>query len=138
MSGHAWIVKNKHQREQFVKWITEEQEAGKEHIYSIKDATRSDQQNAALHAMFRRLSTALNDAGFDMKSEQLVKKDLPWTENNIKEVLFKPMIKQLYGIDSTTKLTREQLGDAVEALFKGIAIRTGVSVPFTTNDKESI
>mgnify|MGYP001117804760 CR=1 FL=1 len=138
MSGHAWTVKNKDQVKEFSKWVEEQQEAGKEYTYSIKEMTRSEIQNAALHSMFRRLSTSLNDAGYDMKHEQLVKKDLPWTEQNIKEVLFKPMIKQLYNVDSTTKLTKEQLSDAVEALFKGIAMRTGVTVPFTTNDRDSL
>jgi len=138
MTGHAWTVKNKDQRESFCKWITEQQEAGKELTYSIKEMTRSEQQNAALHAMFRRLSTALNDAGYDMKSESLTKKEIPWTEHTIKEVLFKPMIKQLYEVDSTAKLSKEQLSEAVEAFFRAISMRTGVTAPFTINELENL
>jgi len=138
MSGHAWTVRNKDQMRSFVKWVTEQQEAGKEYTYSIKEMTRSEMQNAALHAMFRRLSTALNDAGYDMKHDSLVKKELPWSEYTIKEVLFKPMIKQLHGVDSTAKLTKEQLSNAVEALFRAIASRTGVTVPFTIKELDSL
>jgi hypothetical protein len=48
------------------------------------------------------------------------------------------MIKQLYDVKSTTKLTSTQLGEAVEALFRAIASRTGVTVPFTIKDRESL
>lgn len=138
MSGHAWQVKNRDQAKAFCEWIMAQQESGKEYTYSIKEMTRSEMQNAALHAMFRRLAEALNDAGYDMRSDQIIKKDLPWTDHSIKEFLFKPMIAQLYNVKSTTKLTSAQLGESVEALFRAIASRTGVTVPFTINDKESL
>lgn len=138
MSGHTWVVKNKDQAEAFGKWIAEQERSGKEYTYTIKEMTRSEIQNSALHAMFRRLAQGLNDAGYDMKSDELVKKEIPWTDHNVKEVLFKPMIKQLYDVKSTTKLTPEQLGESVEALFRAIASRTGVTVPFTIKDRESL
>ena len=138
MSGHTWVVKNKDQAEAFSKWITKQERSGKEYTYTIKEMTRSELQNAALHAMFRRLAQALNDAGYDMRSEEIIKKDLPWTDYSIKEFLFKPMIAQLHNVKSTTKLTSEQLGEAVEALFRAIASRTGVTVPFTIKDRESL
>ena len=136
MSGHAWTVKNKLQAEDFCKWIMEQQASGKEYTYSIKEMTRSISQNAALHATFRRLSTALNDAGYDMKSEQLTKKEIPWTEVSIKEVLFKPIIKHMFDADSTSKLTKEELGHAVEVLLREVGSRTGVSVSFNGEDME--
>ena len=138
MSGHTWVVKNKDQAEAFGKWIAEQERSGKEYTYTIKEMTRSELQNAALHAMFRRLAQGLNDAGYDMRSEDIIKKDLPWTDHSIKEFLFKPMIAQLHNVKSTTKLTSEQLGEAVEALFRAIASRTGVTVPFTIKDRESL
>lgn len=136
MDGHAWIVKNKDQAKAFAKWIAEQQEAGKEYIYSIKGVTRTSSQNAALHATFRRLATALNEAGYDMKSDVVTKREIPWTENSVKEVLFKPIIEHMFDADSTTKLTIEELSDSVETLLREISKRTGVVVSFTEAEKE--
>lgn len=138
MSGHAWTIKNKEQAKLFSQWVTEQQEAGKEYTYTIKEMRRSDIQNAALHAMFRRLSKALNDAGYDMKSDELTKKDIPWSEYTIKEVLFRPIIKHMFDAKSSNELTKEELADAVETLFREIGKRTGVTVPFTNKEKETL
>ena len=131
MDGHGWIVKNRDQAKAFAKWVVEQEEAGKEYIYSIKGTTRTTKQNAALHATFRRLAQALNDAGYDMKSDAVTKREIPWTETSIKEVLFKPIIQHMFDADSTTKLTIEELNDSVETLLREIGKRTGVVVSFT-------
>ena len=131
MDGHAWIVKNKDQAKAFAKWIIDQEETGKEYVYSIKGVTRTPNQNAALHATFRRLAQGLNDAGYDMKSDVVTKREIPWTESSVKEVLFKPIIEHMFEADSTTKLTVEELSDSVETLLREIAKRTGVVVSFT-------
>lgn len=137
MSGHAWQVKTRDQAKAFAEWIIEQQDAGKEITYTIKDSEMSPKQNSALHATFRRLAAALNEAGYDMKSEEVTKREIPWTEVSIKEVLFRPIITHMFGAKSTADVTKEELDHAVETLFREIAKRTGVSVPFTNKDIDS-
>lgn len=134
MSGHTWSVKNKDQAKAFCEFIMAEQDAGKEFTYTIKEMKRSDLQNAALHAMFRRLSIALNDAGYDMKSDEITKREIPWSEHSIKEVLFRPMIKHMFDTDRSSSLTKEELSHGVETLLREIGARAGVHVPFSLED----
>lgn len=134
MSGHSWSVKNKDQAKAFCEFIMAEQDAGKEFTYSIKEMTRSDLQNHALHAMFRRLANALNDAGYDMKSDAITKRNIPWSEHSIKDVLYRPMIKHMFDTSKSSRLTKEELSHSVEALLGEIGSRTGVYVPFSSED----
>ena len=134
MSGHSWSVKNKDQAKAFCEFVMAEQDAGKEFTYSIKEMTRSDLQNHALHAMFRRLANALNDAGYDMKSDAITKRSIPWSEHSIKDVLYRPMIKHMFDTSKSSRLTKEELSHSVEALLGEIGSRTGVYVPFSSED----
>ena len=134
MSGHSWSVKNKDQAKAFCEFIMAEQDAGKEFTYSIKEMTRSDLQNHALHAMFRRLANSLNDAGYDMKSDEITKRSIPWSEHSIKDVLYRPMIKHMFDTDKSSRLTKEELSHSVESLLSEIGSRTGVYVPFSSED----
>lgn len=134
MSGHTWSVKNKDQAKAFCEFIMSEQDAGKEFTYTIKEMTRSDLQNSALHAMFRRLANALNDAGFDMKSDAVTKREIPWSDHSIKRVLFRPMIQHMFNTNKSSSLTKEELSHSVEVLLKEVGSRTGVHVPFSSED----
>jgi hypothetical protein len=138
MSGHTWQVKNKDQAKAFCQWINEQQESGKEFNYSIKEMRRSDLQNAALHTMFRRMSIALNDAGFDMKSDVLIRGDLPWSEHTVKSELYKRIILHLFETDKSSELTREELTHSVDFFLDTICQKTGVTVEFSNKEKEML
>ena len=93
-----------------------------------KKKSRTSLQNRSLHLWFNLLSEALNDAGFDMKKVIRQELNIKWTSYNIKEYLFKPMADVLFGKDSTTKLTTNEIDEVYEVVSKTISERTGVYV----------
>lgn len=94
--------------------------------------TRTRAQNRAMHLYFTQLADALNDIGFDMR--KTIRQDLAisWTGYGIKEYLWKPVQKALYGKKSTTQLTTDQLDKVFDIINREISERTQgeVFVPF--------
>ena len=64
--------------------------------------TRTARQNRALHVFLRLLSEALNDAGLDQRKVLKPNFPIPWTTHSTKENLFKPIMKAMFEIVSTT------------------------------------
>ena len=138
MSGQGWLVSTKDQARNFCDFIMAQAEQGKVTSYSIKTETRTTAQNAALHACFRRLSNELNDAGYSVNdfTERLNQREveLPWTELSVKELMYKLIISSLYGTDSTTKLTSDQLSKSVEIMLSRVAELSGVVIGLTLQE----
>jgi len=92
---------------------------------------RTPKQNRALHLYFTQLSEALNNAGFDMKKTIRQDIDIPWTPENVKEYLWRPVQKEMLKKRSTTKL--DSVGE-IEYIYdivnSNIALRTGIHIPF--------
>jgi Ser-tRNA(Ala) deacylase AlaX len=96
---------------------------------------RTMQQNAALHLFFTQLAEALNSAGFDMKKTIREGIDIPWTPENVKEFLWRPVQKALLQKQSTTELNKkEEIDKIYDILNKVIGERTGVHIPFPSID----
>ena len=133
-NGQGWLVSNKQQAENFCEFIMQQAMENKVVSYSIKKETRSSAQNAALHACFRRLAERLDEAGYGVPHPFKPELEIPWTEISAKEILYKPIIRSLYGTDSTTKLTSEQLTRSVDLLLGRIAELTGVVTGLTLQE----
>ena len=99
---------------------------------------RTATQNAAMHLFFDHLATELNDAGWDMRKTLKPEVSIPWTGHSIKEHLWRPIQMALYSKESTTDLSKDQVGHVYEVLNRHIGEKTGVHVPFPTDpDKEN-
>lgn len=74
---------------------------------------RTMNQNSALHLFFQQLADELNEKGFDMRA--LIRQDveIQWTGYSIKENLWKPLQKALFGKKSTTQLEKTEEIDRV-------------------------
>ncbi len=123
-----WQVKTRWQAEQFAQFIRDNVEAGKEYTYSIKEESRTSSQNRALHAVFRRLATALNEAGFGIAHPMKPALEIPYSEHTVKELLYRPIIEALYDKRSTTELSRQEMSHAMDILLGRVAEITGVVV----------
>ena len=122
-----WVVKNDFQRQQFVEFVEGELEAGRERSYEIYKETRTSAQNRALHAVFTRLAVALNEAGFEIK-HPFAGFDIPWSQSSVKELLFKPIMREVTGKGSTTDLERKEVSECMNALLRGVDQKLGVYV----------
>lgn len=95
---------------------------------------RTSQQNAALHLWFTQLSETLNNDGYDMRKLIRQEIDIMWTPYNVKEYLFRPIIKSLTGKKSTSQLTGEDINKIYDIINKTIGERTGIFIPFPSID----
>ena len=114
-----WLVKDKRQAEFFNKFVLEEAEAGRERLYTIVRANRSNKQNNTLHLLLRNMATDLNEAGFE----------IPYTEHSVKELLWLPIIKAMFGETSSTQLDTAQFSEAMTTLVDAVNRNTGVYTP---------
>ena len=93
--------------------------------------TRSSQQNNALHLWFDLLSQEFNEQGVDMRAIIRNDIDIMWTPYSVKEYLWRPVQKQMFGKKSTTKITTEEINKIYDIINKTISERTNgiIKVP---------
>jgi hypothetical protein len=136
--SHRWIVDNKEKLKFFISFITKQFDGGKHIMYTIKDTTRSDRQNNAMHLWFRKIAIELNDAGYCVRHPFSDNFEIPFTEVLVKETLYKPVVKAMYDKNTTTKLTPSELSDAAEALIRWLSENKDVYVPFPQQLKDEL
>ena len=85
-------------------------------------------QNKSLHRYFALLAEALNDSGQDMRTTLKPGIEIPWGSESIKNLMFKPIIKAMFDVDSTKDLDSKQISEAYEVLNRHTAEKLGVSV----------
>jgi len=95
---------------------------------------RTPTQNRSLHKYFSLLAEALNDSGNDMRKTLKPEVEIPWGSDNIKEQLFKPIAKAMFGTSSTTELSTKQISEVYETLNRHTASKLGVSVVWPHNE----
>lgn len=97
---------------------------------------RTLQQNKSIHLYCEQLAQALNDAGYDMTNVE-IKIPTAFTKENVKELLFKPVMHSLYpDKTSTTQLEKIEVSDVYEVMNRATAMKFGVSLPFPSEDHE--
>ncbi len=98
---------------------------------------RTPRQNSSGHLWFGMLADALNDSGYTVNSTEVLRLPVSWTGENIKEFLFRPIMKALYpDKKSTTELTKTEWSQVVEELNKALGERVGVHVPYPSEEKD--
>jgi Ser-tRNA(Ala) deacylase AlaX len=93
--------------------------------------TRTTRQNNALHLLFELVAKELNDLGIPFVYNGLkgMQFETQWTKQLFKDFVWKPIQKVMFGTDSTTKLTTEQIDKIFESINKFFAER-GIEVTF--------
>ena len=94
---------------------------------------RTVAQNSALHLYLRRISDALNGAGFSV--EQVLSSftmELSWTPELTKEILWRTAQKRMLGKESTTALLKQgEIDQIVEVITRFLGERLKIEyIPF--------
>ena len=97
---------------------------------------RTNTQNNALQVYCRELANALNDAGLDMKKTLKAEVDIPWTQDLVREHLWKPIQEYVIGKRSTTEANTFQYSEVYDVLNRNMAEKFGVSIPFPSRGQE--
>ena len=93
--------------------------------------TRTAQQNRALHLFFKMASDALNEIGHTYTYSNLDGEviNIRWNEHLFKEFTWKPIQAVMFGIESTTKLKRNQIDPILDSIFEMFG-RLGIEINF--------
>lgn len=94
-----------------------------------KRKQRTLRQNRAMHKWFTQVAEYLNDAGLDQRKVLKESVDIPWTGEAIKKQLWKPLQNALLQKESTTELTKGEVGRVEELLVRHIGQKLGTELP---------
>lgn len=92
--------------------------------------TRTARQNRALHKLFALIATALNAAGWDMIKTLTKQAEIPWTQEAVKNHLWRPLQEAMLDKTSTTELDRAEVSEVYEVLSRHMGQKLGVHVAF--------
>jgi hypothetical protein len=91
--------------------------------------TRTLTQNASLHKFCSLLAQAMNEAGFDFRVFIKEGYPVPFTEELVKEYIWKPIQKAVTGHESTTKPEPKQYSEIYDVLNLKLA-EHGLYIPW--------
>lgn len=94
-----------------------------------KAKQRTLTQNKALHLFLKKLAEVLNDAGYDMRRTLKHDAEIPWTTENAKEFLWRPIQKALTQKTSTTEITTVEPTQIHDVLCRHLGSKLGVVCP---------
>ena len=98
--------------------------------------TRTTKQNSALHMLFTIISSQLNEMGMEFKyfglKGQLI--HLRHTPHLVKEMVWKPIQRALFDVESTTKINTEQINEIVDVLAKYFGEK-GIVIEFPSKEQ---
>ena len=97
---------------------------------------RTDPQNNALHLFCERLAQELNDKGLDMRHTLKEDIDIPWTKENVKNFLWRPIQIAMTDKQSTTELTSGEPSRIHEVLSKHLGEKFGIYIPFPSDEEK--
>ena len=128
-------INSKENLEEFVQVIIEEWKINQSVTveWSI-GKKRTNAQNNALQVYCRELAEAFSDRGLDMKRVLKKEIDIPWTQDSVREYLWKPLQKAVIQKESTTDANTNEYSKVYDVLNRHIADKYGFSVPFPSRE----
>lgn len=91
---------------------------------------RTKKQNNALHLYFQLLADALNDAGWDMRKLLKTDIDIPWTDEAVKDFIWKSIQSTMFKKGHTRDLNTDEVSKVYDVVDRFVGEKTGVHVPF--------
>lgn len=96
---------------------------------SRKAKQRTLTQNRALHLFCQWLADTLNEAGYDMRKTLREDVEVPWTQQSVKEYLWRPIQIAMTDKHSTTEITTVEPTDIHAVLSRHLGQRLGIVCP---------
>ena len=97
---------------------------------------RTPQQRKSIEVYCRELAEAFNASGQDMRKVLKPGIEIPWSQETVKEQLFKKVMNAMFPeIESTTELETKQVSEVYETLNRHTASKLGVSLAFPSTEK---
>jgi hypothetical protein len=88
---------------------------------------RTVKQNSSLHLWAQKIADTLNENNLYMTG--LFNNDIMWNMELVKSMIIKGLIKQLFNIDSTTKLKRKEFDTLIDTITVIFGEKKGIKIP---------
>ena len=108
---------------------------GHKTLCNMEKPKRTNTQNRSMHKLYSMMADEFNTKGLEMKTILKPEYKLWWTDVSVKEHLWKPVMKAMYNIDSTTELTTDQVSKVYEQIMKVIGEKFGVYLEFPSKEQ---
>ena len=132
--SQTWTVKNQDTAKFFIAYIEDQVEQGIDRVYTIQKMDRTYRQNRTIHLLFRRMAEALNEAGFEISHPFKPDLEIPWSEESVKDLLYRPIITSYFKVARSSLLDTAQLSESMEILVDAVNRNTGVYVPIPSQE----
>lgn len=86
---------------------------------------RTKRQNRSMHLLMAHIADGLNESGLYMQRVLKHDAEIQWTPEAAKNYLLRPFIRAMYGKESTTDLTTDEIGKAMDMMIDHLAKTTG-------------
>ena len=130
--GQHWVCNSKHSREQFLQFA---EELFLDNPYLVFEWYSGKpigvKQSAALHVFMRLVSLELNKHGFTVQNFFKEGIEIPFSEELVKEHIWRPMQRAICKKESSQSLTTLETQEIAEYLNLALAER-GIHVPWPT------
>ena len=84
----------------------------------------SSNQRKAFHVGCEELANYLNERGMDMRAVLKQEVDIPWNKDSVKNYIFRPIMKAMYGYESHTELKKiEEVSNLWDIAMKHLGER---------------
>ncbi len=104
-------------------------------VVEVKTGAATEAQQGALHVFCRNLAKILNDAGLDQVTVLKPGTAIDWTEESVKEKLWKGVQKAAIGKTSTKDLERDEVTVVYDTLIRHLGEKFGVMCDFPHRNK---
>ena len=93
-------------------------------------STRSLNQNAAMHVLFKLYADTLNDGGLYMQKVLKPSVDINWTKDTFKEYVWRPVMEAQTQKKSTTQLTTTEVQEVYDTLNRYFGEKYHLTIDF--------
>jgi hypothetical protein len=132
--SETWTVKDSNTAKFFIAYIESQVEQRIDRVYTIQKMDRTYRQNNTLHLLFRTMAKGLNDAGFEIPHPFKPDLEIPYSEESVKELLYKPIITMYFKVNKSSELDSEQLSESMNILVDAVNRNTGVLVDIPSQE----
>ena len=103
---------------------------------SVKSAkARTLTQNASIHKYCAMLAEAFNEAGLDMNAVLAEGTSIPWSEERVKELIWRKVQIAALGKESTTKLETFEVSQVYDIVNRHISQTFSIFIPFPSKNE---
>lgn len=125
------IITNQKQLDDYYQFLKAKLEKDKIIKVSCKNGKqRTLTQNASIHKFCSMLAQEFNDAGLDMQTVLAEGTSIPWSEEKVKDDIWRKVQIALLSKKSTTELNTNEVSQVYEIINRHIGQTFGMFVPF--------